>query len=48
MMHQEERSTLEVASYLPAIGAELVDDLLIPVGHEAHAAFDHLLLLNGD
>ena len=32
-MHQEERSTLEVASYVPAIGAELVDDLLIPVGH---------------
>jgi len=33
MMQQEERSTLEVAAYSPAIGAELVDDLLIPVGH---------------
>jgi hypothetical protein len=32
-MQQEQRSTLEVAAYPSGVGAELVDDLLIPVGH---------------
>src|SRR5262245_33488957 len=33
VMQQEERSTREVAAHPPGVAAELVDDLLIPVGH---------------